>query len=91
MVSAHVGMSPKIHIWNTGGSGESNASLSGLRNILSSLPPMLDAVEGQTEFRAPEWLAGPRQRSAEEAKVGDGPSGTAPATSNKASDHVIRV
>lgn len=51
------GMSPKIHVWNTGGSGDGDG-MAPLRNIFSSIPPMLDAVEGQTEFRAPEWLVG---------------------------------
>lgn len=86
------GMSPKIHIWNTGGPGDANANLAGLRNIFTSLPPMLDAVEGQTEFRAPEWLAGPRQGSPKEAKVGDAMSGIKAPTPKKADlDHVIHL
>ena len=52
---------------------------------------MLDAVEGQTEFRAPEWLAGPRQGSPKEAKVGDGPSKTVGPTPKQASNHVIHM
>ncbi|GAQ86847.1 hypothetical protein KFL_003150120 [Klebsormidium nitens] len=69
-------MSPKIHIWNTGpGGGDASADLTPLRNILSSLPPMLDAVEGQTDFRAPEWLAGVRPGSPKTAATDmDGPS-----------------
>jgi flotillin len=74
------GMEPKIHIWTTGGGSDAD-SLAPLRNIFASIPPMLDAVKGQTNFRAPEWLAGPRKGSPEKA-AGAAP-GTPPVSSVK--------
>ena len=49
------GLNPKINIWNTGASGESDA-MSPLRNLFTSIPPMLDAVQTQTGVRMPSWM-----------------------------------
>lgn len=89
------GMSPKIHIWNTGpGGGDASAGLNPLRNILSSLPPMLDAVEGQTDFRAPERLAGVRPGSPKTVTKTDGSGGLtpkAPSTEGFSLDQAVRL
>lgn len=49
------GLNPKINIWNTGASGESDA-MGTLRSLFTSIPPMLDAVQTQTGVRMPSWV-----------------------------------
>lgn len=48
------GLNPSIHVWNTGGevsgSGDPFASI---RNLFMSLPPMLDAIQHQTNIKLP--------------------------------------
>ncbi len=51
------GMNPSIHVWNTGGSGDgparNNDPFSAIRNLFTSLPPMLDAIQSQTDIKIP--------------------------------------
>lgn len=49
------GMAPKINIWNTGTSNDSNP-LATIKELFTSLPPMLDAVQSQTNIKMPGWL-----------------------------------
>jgi len=54
---AVVGMQPKINIWTTGSGAEGAAdSMAPIRNLFTSLPPMLDAVQGQAGMKMPDWL-----------------------------------
>ena len=54
------GMQPKINVWNTGAGGEGGAdAMAPLRNIFTSLPPMLDALGTQTNVQLPSWLPRP--------------------------------
>jgi flotillin len=51
------GLQPKINIWNTGDkAGASGDAMSPIRQLFTSLPPMLDAVTGQTDVQLPSWL-----------------------------------
>jgi flotillin len=49
------GLQPKINIWNTGSTSEQNP-YAALKDIFTSLPPMLDAVQTQTNIKLPNWL-----------------------------------
>lgn len=50
------GLQPKINVWNTGASGEADASAP-IRNIFQSLPPLLSTIQDQTGMMPPQWLA----------------------------------
>lgn len=45
------GLQPKINVWKTGGSGGDP-----LQKLFTSLPPMLDALESQTNIKMPSWM-----------------------------------
>lgn len=49
------GLEPKINIWNTGSQGD-NQPYTSLKNLFTSLPPMLDAVQSQTGIKLPNWM-----------------------------------
>ncbi|KAG2411752.1 hypothetical protein HFD88_009308 [Aspergillus terreus] len=52
------GLQPKITSWNTGGSANgSSDSMAPVRNIMQSLPPLLDTIHEQTGISPPSWLA----------------------------------
>ena len=51
------GMNPSIHVWNTG-SGDNGDSFASIRNLFTSLPPMLDAIQSQTNIKIPGGLMG---------------------------------
>ncbi|KAK9828845.1 hypothetical protein WJX72_002382 [[Myrmecia] bisecta] len=56
--SAVQGLFPKINIWNTGaggGAADANA-MAPIRNLFTSLPPMLEALQQQTNVQLPAWL-----------------------------------
>lgn len=53
------GLSPKITIWNTGdqnGNGGAMDALAPIRNIMTSLPPLLSTINEQTGISPPSWL-----------------------------------
>ena len=51
------GMAPKINVWSTGGKdGAATDAMGPLRNLFTSLPPMLDALSTQTDVKMPSWL-----------------------------------
>ena len=53
------GLNPSIHVWNTGaagGDGTSSDPYAAVRNLFTSLPPMLDAVQNQTAVKLPNWM-----------------------------------
>ena len=57
--SAVSGMQPKINVWTTGaGGGEQGAAdaMAPMRNLFTSLPPMLEALGTQTDVKMPSWL-----------------------------------
>ena len=62
------GLQPKISVWNT---GEGNADTGApIRNLMQSLPPLLQTVQEQTGIQPPSWLAtmppqGPQQHQGE--------------------------
>lgn len=49
------GLSPKINVWTTGGA-DSKEAYAPLRNLFQSVPPMLDAIQSQTNLKLPSWL-----------------------------------
>jgi flotillin len=49
------GLQPKINIWNTGDATSADA-MAPLRNLFTSLPPMLDALATQTSVQLPSWM-----------------------------------
>ncbi|EAU29850.1 conserved hypothetical protein [Aspergillus terreus NIH2624] len=52
------GLQPKITSWNTGGvANGSSDSMAPVRNIMQSLPPLLDTIHEQTGISPPSWLA----------------------------------
>ncbi len=56
--SAINGLQPKITCWNTGdGAGSSNDGMGAIRNIMTSLPPLLSTINEQTGIAPPSWLA----------------------------------
>lgn len=50
------GLQPKISVWNTGAGSEAD-STAPIRNLLQSLPPLLQTVQEQTGIAPPTWLA----------------------------------
>lgn len=53
------GLQPKITIWNTGdqnGSGSTMDASAPIRNIMTSLPPLLSTINEQTGIAPPSWL-----------------------------------
>ncbi|BDA45928.1 Flotillin-like protein 2 [Coccomyxa sp. Obi] len=51
------GLNPKINIWTTSGGAEGAAdAMAPLKNLFTSLPPMLDAVQSQTGMKLPSWM-----------------------------------
>jgi flotillin len=49
-------MNPKINIWNTGSADGAADAMAPLRNLFTSLPPMLDVVQSQTGIKLPGWM-----------------------------------
>lgn len=49
------GLAPKISVWNTGNSSNTDP-LSTVRNIFQVLPPMLDTIKDQTGIKPPNWM-----------------------------------
>lgn len=49
------GLEPKINIWNTGNQDD-NQPYNALNKLFTSLPPMLDAVQSQTNIKLPNWM-----------------------------------
>ncbi|CAL8462080.1 g1611 [Coccomyxa elongata] len=57
MATAVRGLNPKINIWTTGATAEGAANaMAPLKNLFTSLPPMLDAVQSQTGMKLPSWM-----------------------------------
>ncbi len=53
------GLQPKINIWQGAGGGGVNGGsdvYGPLKQLFSSLPPMLDAVSQQTNIQLPGWM-----------------------------------
>jgi flotillin len=50
------GLQPKISVWNTGSDGNADATAP-IRNLMQSLPPLLQTVQEQTGITPPTWLA----------------------------------
>lgn len=53
------GLQPKITVWNTGeqgGNGSAMDASAPIRNIMSSLPPLLTTIQEQTGISPPSWL-----------------------------------
>jgi flotillin len=52
------GLSPKISLWNTGGSAADGGKggFGGLGGIMQSLPPLVDTIEDQTGLQPPKWM-----------------------------------
>ncbi len=48
------GLQPKINVWTTGGS--SGDELQPLQKLFQGLPPMLEAIEQQTNIKLPAWM-----------------------------------
>ena len=63
------GLQPKITIWNTGdqnGSGNAMDASAPIRNIMTSLPPLLSTINEQTGIAPPSWLMQmPQQQQAQ--------------------------
>ena len=59
------GLQPKITVWNTGDSAAADSGAP-IRNLLQSLPPMLQTINEQTGIQPPSWLA--RMGGSEEGK-----------------------
>ena len=55
--SAVKGLQPKISVWNTGDQGSGDAGTAPIRNLMQSLPPLLQTVQEQTGITPPSWLA----------------------------------
>ena len=49
------GMNPKINLWTTGKEGSGDV-YKPLQQLFQSLPPMLDAVQSQTNVTLPSWM-----------------------------------
>lgn len=65
------GMQPKITTWTTGSEAGSADSGAPIRNIMQSLPPLLNTIHEQTGIAPPSWLAQmpPQQSGVPAAKV----------------------
>jgi flotillin len=52
------GLAPKMTIWNTGdqSSGSGMDPSASIRNIMTSLPPLLSTINEQTGITPPSWL-----------------------------------
>ena len=51
------GLAPKITVWNTGDqSGNTMDASAPIRNIMTSLPPLLSTINEQTGIAPPSWL-----------------------------------
>lgn len=51
------GLAPKMTIWNTGDqSGNGVDPFAAIRNIMTSLPPLLSTINEQTGIAPPSWL-----------------------------------
>jgi flotillin len=53
------GLAPKITVWNTGEQGANGSAMDAsapIRNIMSSLPPLLTTIQEQTGISPPSWL-----------------------------------
>ena len=51
-----ISLAPKISVWDTGAGGGPSDPLAAVRNLYSSLPPLLDTVQQQTGITPPSWL-----------------------------------
>ena len=52
------GLQPKITVWNTGdGAGSADNGTGAIKNIMTSLPPLLSTINEQTGISPPTWLA----------------------------------
>lgn len=56
MAKALQGLNPKINIWSTGNGDNAGDAMAPLKNLFTSLPPMLDAVQSQTGMKMPNWM-----------------------------------
>ncbi|CAL5221082.1 g3209 [Coccomyxa viridis] len=69
LAQAVKGLNPKINIWTTGnGDGPSADSMAPLRNLFTTLPPLMDAVGSQAGMRMPSWA--PQMPIEDQAKPG---------------------
>lgn len=48
------GLQPKINVWTTGGA--SGDEFSPLQKLFTGLPPMLEALQQQTDVKLPSWM-----------------------------------
>lgn len=52
------GLQPKITVWNTGeGAGSEGEGMGAIKNIMTSLPPLLSTINEQTGISPPAWMA----------------------------------
>ncbi|KAK9788452.1 hypothetical protein WJX73_007874 [Symbiochloris irregularis] len=69
------GLSPKLNIWNTGAASPEAGAANGmapLHGLFQSLPPMLDALQQQTDVRLPSWA--PQVQQATPSSGGQSPA-----------------
>ena len=65
------GLQPKISVWNTGEGGAADAGAP-IRNLMQSLPPLLQTVQEQTGIQPPSWLASmPPQQGQQQQQQGE--------------------
>ncbi len=50
-------LKPDIRVWNTGASGN-NDPYKSIRDLMTSIPPMLDVLKQQTDIKIPDLFAG---------------------------------
>eukprot|EP00891_Asterochloris_glomerata_P008705 jgi/Astpho2/8705/Aster-05272 len=66
MAKAVQNLQPKLNIWTTGTADGTSADAMGpLRNLLQGMPPMLEALQQQTNVQMPSWLPQAIPRSVE--------------------------
>ncbi|KAF2417520.1 flotillin domain-containing protein [Tothia fuscella] len=49
------GLNPKINVWDTGAGGGAGA-MDPIKNLMTSLPPLLSTIHDQTGMQPPAWL-----------------------------------
>ncbi|KAI9891274.1 MAG: hypothetical protein M1814_002964 [Vezdaea aestivalis] len=62
------GLQPKITVWNTG-KDEGSDGLGSIKNIFSTLPPLLSTINDQTGFVPPKWMGQLEQQVKQEPET----------------------